>query len=55
MKPENKGVDGEALLLQIIKELQSLLEVGDIKEGDVFQPDFYAMIDENIMVEDMKI
>ena len=55
MKPENKALDGESLISQIIKELQSLLEVGDIKEGEVFQPAFYAMIDENIMVEEMKI
>ena len=54
-KPENKELDGEALRSQIIKELKSLLLVGDIKEGEVFQPDFYAIIDENIMVEEMKI
>ena len=45
-KPQNKGLDGLALTSQIVKELQSLLEVGDIQEGEVFQPDFHAIIDE---------
>ena len=53
--PGNTNLNQEKLQMQITNEIRSLLQVGDIKEKEVFKPDHKSLLAEDILVQDMKI
>ena len=53
--PEYIDLDSESIIRQIIKEIRTLLQVGDIKEKEVFKAHQKSGIAEDILVQDMKI
>ena len=53
--PGNTNLNQDKLQMQITNEIRSLLQVGDIKEKEVFKPDHKSLLAEDILVQDMKI
>ena len=51
----NTNLSSEKVQLQITNEIRSLLQVGDIKEKEVFKPDHKFHLAKDILVHEMKI
>ena len=53
--PEYKNLDSKTITTQVTKEIRKLLQVGDLKENEVFKTKPKSFLADDILVQDMKI